>query len=95
MLAFQRKIIERFKILKGLAKVYVYGSIAKGNYRLDSDIDIAIVTANKKAKKLATKIANDIYLNEAKLVSLKFFTEKEFKKDLPFILEIKRGRRIV
>ena len=78
MLRFHREILEEFKSLN--AKVILYGSVAKGNYRLDSDIDIAIVTTNKKVRRLAEKIADKIYLKTGKLVSLKFLGPKDFEE---------------
>ena len=92
MLRFHREILEEFKSLN--AKVILYGSVAKGNYRLDSDIDIAVITANKKVKELAEKIADKIYLKTGKLVSLKFPSPKDFEKETSFIKEIKSGKII-
>jgi len=61
---------------------------------LDSDIDIAVITANKKVKELAEKIADKIYLKTGKLVSLKFLSPKDFEKETSFIKEIKSGKII-
>jgi len=92
MLRFHREILKEFKSLD--AKVILYGSVAKGNYRLDSDIDIAVVTDNKKVRELAEKIADRIYLKTGKLVSLKFLSPKDFEKETSFIKEIKSGKII-
>ncbi len=92
MLRFHREILEEFKSLN--AKVILYGSVARGNYRFDSDIDIAIVTDDKKVRELAEKIADRIYLKTGKLVSLKFLSQKDFEKETSFIKEIKSGKII-
>jgi len=66
------------------------------DYRLDSDIDIAIVTDSKETREKAEKIADEILSEYGKVVSLKFFTESEFKKSKkqkdPFVTEILKGK---
>ncbi len=95
MLKFHREILEKFKALKGRARVILYGSVAKGNYRLDSDIDIAVITESEKIKNLAEKIADDIYISTGKVISLKFISSEMLKKNTPFLQEIKKGKVIV
>ncbi len=95
MLKIHREILENFKELKGRAKVVVYGSVAKGNYRLDSDIDVAVISEDKRVKELAEKIADKIYLKYGKVVSIKFLLPKDLEKESAFIKEIKSGRRVV
>lgn len=92
MLRFHKEILDEFKRLK--AKVIVYGSVVRGDYRLDSDIDIAVVTEDEKVKKLAERIADEIYFKRGKLVTLKFLSEEDFKKSSPLIEEIKSGKVI-
>ena len=94
MLRFHREILNEFRRLRN-AKVYVYGSVARGNYRLDSDIDLAIVTNDNKVKKLAEEIADKVLIKYGKVVSLKFITPKRFNSCDPFIEEVKKGRRFV
>jgi predicted nucleotidyltransferase len=95
MLKFHREILKNFEELKGKAKVIVYGSVAKGNYRLDSDIDVAVISKDKKVKKIAERIADKVYLKYGKIVSIKFLVPEDLKRRSAFIEEIKSGRRIV
>jgi predicted nucleotidyltransferase len=60
MLKFHKDILKEFKPVGKQAKIILFGSVAKGNYRLDSDIDLAIITKNENLKKLALSIANKI-----------------------------------
>ncbi len=70
-------MLEEFRKVPGI--VIVYGSVAKEKSRTDSDIDIAII-GNKKAKEVAEKIANKIFLKNYRIVSIKWFPFSYFKK---------------
>ncbi|MEM3616536.1 MAG: nucleotidyltransferase domain-containing protein [Candidatus Bathyarchaeia archaeon] len=92
MLKFHKEILKQFQPVGKKAKIILYGSLAKGNYRLDSDIDLAIITKNKKLIKQASSIADRIFAEHGKLVTLKFITEEEFERGKsPIIDEIKKG----
>jgi len=89
MLEKHRKILEKFKDLD--AKVIVFGSVARGDSRIDSDIDIAIVTDKKEVKEIAESLADDILFKFNKVVSITYFSEKEFEKEKdPLIKVIKK-----
>ena len=91
MLKFHREILKEFELGKK-AKIILFGSLARGNYRLDSDIDLAIITEDKDLMALASSIADRILTKYGKLVSLKFISEKELNEGkTPFMNEIKRG----
>ncbi|RLJ00175.1 MAG: hypothetical protein DRP03_01345 [Candidatus Aenigmatarchaeota archaeon] len=90
MLRVHKEIINEFRRLKD-AKIVIFGSVARGNYGLDSDIDIAIIS-NNDVRERARKIADSIFAKYGKLVSLKFLNEEEFKKGKsPLVKEIRRG----
>jgi len=92
MLKFHKEILKKFAPVGKHAKIILFGSLAKGNYRLDSDIDLAIVTEDKSLMKLASSIADKILADYGKLVSLKFISPEELvKKKTSLIDEIKRG----
>jgi len=92
MLKFHKEILKEFEPIGKHAKVILFGSLAKGTYRLDSDIDLAIITKDKNLMELASSIADKILTEHGKLVSLKFIEEKEFENGKsPFIDEIKKG----
>jgi predicted nucleotidyltransferase len=98
MLKFHREILEEFKSIGKNGKVIAFGSLIRGNYRLDSDIDLAIITNNFKTRKKATEIADKILIQYGKLVSLKFFTTEEFEKRKgerePLVSEVMKGKVI-
>jgi len=92
MLKFHKEILKEFEPVGKKAKIILFGSLATGNYRLDSDIDLAIITKDKNLMELASSIADKILAEYGKLVSLKFISEKDFEEEKnPFIKEIKNG----
>ncbi|MEM5799602.1 MAG: nucleotidyltransferase domain-containing protein [Candidatus Aenigmatarchaeota archaeon] len=96
MLKYHQDIIKEFEGLK--ATIILFGSVSRGNYRLDSDIDLAIISNNKKIKQKAENIADKILFKYGKVVSLKFFTKDDFYKKInkkdPFVFEIIKGKVI-
>jgi len=92
MLKFHLDILKEFEPVGRQAKIILFGSLARGDYRLDSDIDLAIITRDESLMKLSSSIADRILVEYGKLVSLKFIDEKEFEKGkTPLKDEIKRG----
>jgi predicted nucleotidyltransferase len=92
MLKFHKEILKQFEPVGKKAKIILFGSLAKGNYRLDSDIDLAIITKDKNLMELASSIADKILAEHGKLVTLKFINEKDFEEGKsPLISEIKKG----
>jgi len=47
MLKFHLEILKEFEPVGKRAKIILFSSLARGNYRLDSDIDLAIITREK------------------------------------------------
>jgi predicted nucleotidyltransferase len=80
MLKFHKEILKQFEPVGKKAKIILFGSLAKGNYRLDSDIDLAIITKDKNLMELASSIADKILSEHGKLVTLKFIGEKDFEE---------------
>jgi predicted nucleotidyltransferase len=92
MLKFHKEILKQFEPVGKKAKIILFGSLAKGNYRLDSDIDLAIITKDKNLMELASSIADKILSEHGKLVTLKFINEKDLEEGKkPIISEIKKG----
>jgi predicted nucleotidyltransferase len=92
MLKIHKEILKEFEPIGEKAKIILFGSVARGNYRLDSDIDLAIITKDKNLIELAQSIADKILAEHGKLVSIKFINEEELeKKKGPLMDEIKRG----
>jgi len=92
MLKFHKELLKRFAPVGKHAKIILFGSLAKGSYRLDSDIDLAIVTEDKNLMKLASSIADDILAQYGKVVVLKFVRKEDLeKRKSPLIEEIRKG----
>lgn len=92
MLKFHKELLKKFEPVGKHAKIILYGSLAKGNYRLDSDIDLAVITKNKRLMKLASSIADKILSENGKLVTLKFIMEEELKNGKSQLVhEIRNG----
>ncbi|MBE0478704.1 nucleotidyltransferase domain-containing protein [Candidatus Aerophobetes bacterium] len=84
-----------------IERIYLFGSRARGNEKPDSDYDLLIVADHPDAKfrEKIYDIVIDILLETGKLISLKIFTGKEFRKlcqaHTPFMKNIQReGIRI-
>lgn len=81
-----KKVVGSFK--RGLKKtgvsfehVYIFGSYAKGNPRVDSDIDVAVVLPDKEKQTLKKKLVSIVWL--AKQINVKLephlLSESDFK----------------
>ena len=92
MLKFHLEILKKFEPVGKKAKIILFGSLARGNYRLDSDIDLAIITKDEKLTRLASSIADKILAEYGKVVSLKFIEDKDFEEERNLLVEeIKKG----
>ena len=96
MLKFHREILKEFEPIGKRAKVILFGSVARGDYRLDSDIDLAIITDEEDLKKISSSIADRILMKYGRVVSLKFIREEDFAKGRKdsFIEKVRNGRVI-
>jgi predicted nucleotidyltransferase len=100
MLKYYRDLLKDFKNIPGI--VIVYGSVATEKSRPDSDIDIAVFSDDKNAKKMAGEIADNILFRNGKVVSIFWLTFNNLKKrfEEPFIQnvlggEILHGRKLI
>ncbi|MBI4176236.1 MAG: nucleotidyltransferase domain-containing protein [Candidatus Aenigmarchaeota archaeon] len=93
MLKVYLDMLKGFGKLKKEATVVLYGSVAKGISRTDSDIDIAIITDSKRAREKAEKVADGILFEYGKVVSLIHLTPRKLyeNRGYPFIQEILKG----
>lgn len=92
MLKFHLDILREFEPVGRRAKVILFGSVARGDYRLDSDIDLAVVTGDESLVRLALSIADRVLLEYGKVVSLKFIEEGDFAERRSWFMdEILRG----
>lgn len=93
MLNIYQNMLKPFKRLKGDAVVIVYGSVASGESRTDSDIDIAVISNDRKVWMEADSIADRILFEHGKVVSVAKLTPGQFreKPNSRFAGEILKG----
>ena len=94
MLKIHQEILNEFAPIGKKNKIILFGSVAKGYYRLDSDIDLAIITDNVQSIKKSINTADKILIKFGKVVSLKFLTKEDMIKKDPFISEVLKGKVI-
>ena len=94
MMRIYKEMLGRFGKLEGRAKIILYGSVASGKSRPDSDVDLAVITDDKRARAEAGKIADGIFLDYGKAVLIAYFTPEEMKSKSydPFVKEVGRGQ---
>jgi predicted nucleotidyltransferase len=77
-----------------LKQVILFGSYARGDFKPDSDIDIAIVTQKKLSKPKREQLINfisDISINDDILINfIEITTEKFELEQSPLLLNIRR-----
>ncbi|HLD77626.1 MAG TPA: nucleotidyltransferase domain-containing protein, partial [archaeon] len=59
MLKKYEKVLAPFRRLRGDSVIMLYGSVAAGTARPDSDIDIAVIAKDKRVWEQADAIADD------------------------------------
>jgi len=79
--------------LKDVERIILFGSVARGEDKEDSDVDILILSRNKqKTKENAIGKAMDILLDSGTYISVKVFSPKEYErlKNTHFIAQIEK-----
>lgn len=77
----------------GIARVILFGSVARSEDRDDSDIDLLIISTNKiEAKNEVMRKVTDILLKTGIYVSAKVISPEEFErlKNTYFISQVKK-----
>lgn len=77
----------------GIARVILFGSVARSEDRDDSDIDLLIISTNKiEAKNGVMRKVTDILLETGIYVSAKVISPEEFEqfKNTHFISQVKK-----
>lgn len=81
------------KSLKDVEKIILFGSVARGEDKGDSDVDILIISRNKqKTKDRVIRKAMDILLDTGTYISVKVISPLEFErlKNTHFIAQIEK-----
>ena len=81
------------KSLKDIEKIILFGSVARGEDKGDSDVDILIISRNKqKTKDKVIRKAMDILLDTGTYISVKVISPLEFErlKNTHFIAQIEK-----
>lgn len=94
-----KRFISKVLDITPVQSIFVFGSVAKGTYRKDSDIDFAIVVSLKDTKNdvLISEAANDVSVKYKRKIQYFIYSEKEFdglKTDLKKEI-LKHGVRVV
>jgi predicted nucleotidyltransferase len=81
------------KSLKDVEKIILFGSVARGEDKENSDVDILIISRDKlKTKDKVIGKVTDILLDKDTYISVKVITPQEFErlKNTHFILQIEK-----
>ncbi len=79
------------KSLKDVERIILYGSVARGEDKEESDVDILVISRDKrKTKDKVIERAMDILLDKGTYISVKVISLREFEdlKDTHFISQI-------
>ena len=83
--------------VKGIRVAFIYGSLAKGDERQDSDIDIFLIGDDINEDKLVINISN-LEKKLFKEINYTQYTGSEYKKEKKkrnsFILEVIKGKKV-
>jgi len=62
---------------ENLLAVILYGSVARGDFKLDSDIDLLLITKNvKKTRKLFSDFREEVFMKTNVIISAVYATPK-------------------
>ena len=81
------------KSLMDVEKIILFGSVARGEDREDSDVDILIISRDKlKTKDNVIGKATDLLLDKGTYISVKVISPQEFErlKNTHFIAQIEK-----
>ena len=93
---FVRRARERYK--DKIDSIILFGSVARGEAKEDSDIDILVIWKGDEAEgwRAMTGLAFDVLLDEEEYISTKVLGLEDLKAENPFIKNvIKEGIKIV
>ncbi len=93
MLRYYAELLKDFRQVPGAA--IVYGSVSTGTARVDSDIDVAVI-GGREAKQRAEDIADDIFFESHRVVSVTWLTPEFVANNMhrPFVQRVLNGEVI-
>lgn len=92
---FARRALKRYK--NEIDSIILFGSVARGEAREDSDIDILVVWKGDEAEgwRSMTGLAFDVLLDVEEYISVKVLDLEDLKAENPFIKNVmKEGVKI-
>jgi predicted nucleotidyltransferase len=93
---FVRRALKNYSVQ--IESIILFGSVARGDAREDSDIDILIIWRGDEAEgwRIMTGLAFDVLLDTGDYISVKVLLPQDLKIKTPFINNVKReGVKIV
>ena len=92
---FVKRTLEQYK--DKIDSIILFGSVARGEAREDSDIDILVIWKGNEAEgwRAMTGLAFDVLLDEEEYISVKVLGLEDLKAENPFVNNvIKEGIKI-
>ena len=86
-----KEFTEKVKKLHGVKKIILFGSIAKGEEKLESDVDIAVIVDDKESINEIDKINHEILSKYRISIIPLILTEKEVEENKQFKKELEKG----
>lgn len=87
-----REIINKLKKIEEVQEIILFGSLAKGEHRPNSDIDIAVFLSSKESAKVVGGIADELYAEFGiPITIIKFVYNHIPKIMIPLLEEIRRN----
>ncbi|MFO7966371.1 MAG: nucleotidyltransferase domain-containing protein [Archaeoglobaceae archaeon] len=87
---FVNRVLERFR--NNIENIIVFGSVARGEAREDSDIDVIVITGNEdyKLRRSIISIAFDVFLDTGNNISVKVLSKDDFEthKNFSFLKKV-------
>ena len=87
---FLRRVLDRYGTR--IESIILFGSVARGEAKDDSDIDILVIWKGDEAKgwRAMTGLAFDVLLDEEEYISVKVIGVEDLKGENPFIRNVMR-----
>ncbi len=87
-----RRLREELPKVPGAKLILVFGSVARGSYRPDSDVDVMLVAENvREARKMAREISSNIFADTGVPVTVIVVSPEDYSEER--ISLIRRARR--